>query len=209
MRVLVISDSRGWPIYNQIMGINWLLLGMTLDILIYPGATISQGIRYAINDITYNAYDIIYVYLGVCNLSKKLSPHNIIPIYSNRYLMCRNLLIDYHTARRRLRPYCNKVIICELTGLNFELYNTASGHVFPVEQYVINAGVILINQYITAMNSDEGHFSPNLADITHKQRSEYGNLCHRYTATMSDGIHFNTQTNKRILDRFIINMLQA
>ena len=59
MRVLVISDSRGWPIYNQIMGINWLLLGMTLDILIYPGATISQGIRYAINDIQYNAYDII------------------------------------------------------------------------------------------------------------------------------------------------------
>ena len=111
MRVLVISDSRGWPIYNQIMGINWLLLGMTLDILIYPGATISQGIRYAINDIQYNAYDIIYVYLGVCNLSKKLSQHNIIPIYSNRYLMCRNLLIDYHTARRRLRPYCNKVII--------------------------------------------------------------------------------------------------
>ena len=125
--------------------------------LIYPGATISQGVRYALTDIQYSFYDIIYVYLGVCNLSKKLSHHNIIPLYSNRYLLCRNLLIDYYTARRRLRPYGNRVIICELTGLNFELYNTVSGRVFPVEQYVVNAGAFLLNQYITAMNIEEEH----------------------------------------------------
>ena len=146
MRVLIISDSRGWPIFSQLSTINWFILGITLDILIYPGTTISQGVRFALHDIHNKTYDLIYIYFGVCNLSKKLSYHNIIPIYSNSYLLCRNLIADYHRARHRLRPYCNKVIICELTGLNFELYNTMSGRIFPVEQYVLNAGVILVNQ---------------------------------------------------------------
>ena len=68
----------------------------------------------------------IYVFLGTNTLSVKLGWHNIVPIFSNRYQMVRSLFMEFAASRTRLLIISNKVIICELTGINLWLYNSPS-----------------------------------------------------------------------------------
>ena len=208
MNVLIIADSRGFALRNQLHMINWSLLGITLYILAYPGATIRSGITRAIGDMGNLVFDIIYIFLGANNLSLKLGWHNVIPVYSNRYQMVRILFMELAEARARLVPYTQRIIVCELTGINFWLYNSASLRAFIVDQIELDAGVVLLNDYIRDLNNSWGLYSPYIASITHKQRAEFGNLTHRYNATMYDGVHFNLATSRRILDRFILNFIQ-
>ena len=124
MNILIVADSRGFALQNQLQLIN--LLGITLHVLAYLGATIRSGVSKTLADMGNMMYDIIYVFLGANNLSLKLGWHDVIPIFSNRYDLVKVLIMEFATARNRLSPRANRVIICELTGINFWLYNTAS-----------------------------------------------------------------------------------
>ena len=209
MNILIIADSRGFALQSQLQLIDWSLLGITLHVLAYSGATIRSGVTKALSDMGNMIFDIIYIFLGTNNLSHKIGLHDIIPIFSNRYQMIRILLMEFATARNRLSPRANRVIICELTGINFWLYNSASQRAFIVDQIELDAGIILLNDYIRDFNFQWGVYSPYIASITHKQRAEPNNLTHRYNATTHDGIHFKLEMNKKILDRFILNIIQS
>ena len=207
-KILIISDSRGRQMNRQLRTINWHLLGFVMYILFFPGATIQKGITKALKAMSDTWFDIIYIHLGVNNLSTLISPRNILPIYTNRYALVKYLTRELFQARYRLRSHTNKIIICELIGLNYEIYNLNSERPFYVEQTEINSGMILLNQYIRESNNNEGLFSPHLENFTHKQRKERDNLVHRYSATTRDGIHFTDDVSNAMLDRFIIATLQ-
>ena len=116
-------------------------------------------------------------------------------------------MIEFHKARVLLDYLAPEVIICELIGLSYWMYNDYSDQLsFIGGQNIINAGVMKVNEYVHEMNDERGLVGPCLADITHKPRGVRG-LEHRSTATLHDGIHFNTDMAIKILDRFIINML--
>ena len=147
-------------------------------------------------------------FLGTNNLSLKIGWHDIIPIYSNRYQMVKILFMEFAAARRRLSSRAHRVIVCELTGINFWLYNTASERAFIIDQIELDAGIILLNDYLRDLNTQWGVYSPYIASITHKQRAELNNLSHSYYATTHDGVHFKLEASKTILDRFILNIIQ-
>ena len=152
-------------------------------------------------------FDLIFVFLGVNNLSSHLGFRHIQRIFTSRYLMTSHLLLEFCSAQNKLRTNTNNVIICELVGLNFGLYNL-DGSAFLEEQTEIDSGIILLNQHIRELNNQEGVFTPNIADFTHKQRAELDNLNHRYRATTHDDIHFTKDISTKILDRFIIAIIQ-
>ena len=207
-QVLIISDSRGRALNRQLCTINWHYLGFIVYILFFPGATIQSGITRALNLMGNMSFDIIYIYLGVNNLSTLISPRNIIPIYTNKYIMATYILRELIHARSRLIGHSDKIIICELIGLNYELYNRVSGRTFLQEQQVLTNGIIIINEKIRQYNNHAGLFSPHVAHFTHKQRKELNNLAHRYRATTRDGIHLKCNVDYAILDRFIIATIQ-
>ena len=78
-----------------------------------------------------------------------------------------------------------------------------------LDQIELDAGIVLLNDYIRVLNIEWGVYSPYIASITHKQRAEWNNLTHRYPATTYDGIHFQLSVSKQILDQFILNILQT
>ena len=47
----------------------------------------------------------------------------------------------------------HRVVICELIGINFQQYNIRDEPFYP-QQDEINAGVILLNEYIQYMNAE-------------------------------------------------------
>ena len=208
MRVLIITDSRGYGLLTQSAVINWLMLGFYIEIICHSGATICRGVSQTIRRIGNRYYDFIYVYLGVVNLSLKLSNRNVVPIFSSQYDLVKSLTREYHEVRHMLSKLARHVIICELTGLHFGTYNLNDNRKFPMEQSELNAGIILLNDHIRLMNNELDVFSPHLMEMTHKQRKELNNLVHRYSATTYDGLHFHYSTNANILDRFILNLFQ-
>ena len=207
-RILIIADSRGRPLNQQLYTINWQLLGFVLYILFFPGATIQSGTSRALKLMGNMQFDICYIYLGVNNLSTWIGPRNIQPIYTCRYMLVLYLIQEFISARTRLRFNSDRIVICELTGLNFDMYNIGSGRAFPCEQQELNAGIILLNQHIRLLNDQSGTHSPHLVNFTHKQRAELNNLSHRYSATTRDGIHFKRHINSALLDRFITATIQ-
>ena len=208
MRTLIIADSRGYGLLKQSNVTNWLLLGFYIEIICFAGATIRKGVSDTIKKLGHRRYDIIYVYLGVVNLSLKISARNIVPVFSSRYDMVKSLIREYYEVRNLLSRFTRHVIICELTGLHFGTYNTHSNLLFPLEQRELNSGIILLNEHIRAMNNDHNVCSPHIMELTHKQRKEKNNLVHRYSATTYDGLHFCYSTNANIFDRFILNIFQ-
>ena len=120
------------------------------------------------------------------NLSLKISVRNVVPVFSNRYDLVRSLIKEYYEARQLLRKFASHIIVCELTGLHYGTYNVNSGRTFPEEQNELNAGIILLHDYIRVMNNEEGIYSPHILEYTHKQRKEKDNLVHRYSASKYD-----------------------
>ena len=205
-RILYISDSRGFALRQQVNDLN--LAAFHIDLLILPkaGASIQQAVDHAFQQIGNQSFDIIYLAAGVNDLSTKIGYRDITPNFCNRYHMVSDLLQKYYKARVLLDMLGDRVVICELIGLNYQLYNIRD-RPFLYQQQEVDAGIILLNEYIRYMNSERSLYSPNITEYTHKQR-ETNNLCHRYTLTMRDGIHMRRTYSVRILDRIVINILQ-
>ena len=206
MWILIIADSRGYGLVRQISATNWLMLGFCFEIMCLSGATIRKGISDAIARIGNAYYDVIYVYLGVNNLSLKIRFHKVAPVFSSRYDLVKSLMREFYESRQRLRTKAKHVIICELSGLYYGTYNMNASMSFPLEQIELNSGIILLNEYIRSMNNERYLYCPNIADHTHKQRKERDNQTHRYSASMYDRLHFTYQSNEHFMDRFIPNV---
>ena len=131
----------------------------------------------------------------------------IFPRYTDVDTIVRELMIKHHKARVTLQPLAPEIVICELVGLSYWMYNKYSdNYAFPKEQAVINTAVMRVNEYVHEMNDERGLVGPCVADITHKRRGEIG-LEHRYLTTLHDGLHYSRPMATKVLDRLIINML--
>ena len=205
-RVLYIADSRGFALRQQVYDISLHAYQVELIVLPKAGATIQQTVAHAFQQVGNQHFDIIYLSAGVNDLSIKYGPRDITPVFDNRYDMVSDLLQKYYKARILLDMLGNNVVICELIGLNYQLHNIRD-RPYSYQQKEVDAGIILLNEYIRYMNAERLLYSPNITEYTHKQR-ETNNLVHRYRLTMRDGIHLRWEYSSKILDRIIINVLQ-
>ena len=206
LKVLILTDSRGHSLGKQLFDIDLDCMNIDLHIMPYSGARIDKVVEKGLKDCRRYVYDRVYLMAGVNELSFKKGCV-IFPRYSKVDIIVREVMIKYHEARVKLDTIAPEVVICELVGLSYWMYNSyCDNHAYPKEQAIINAAVIRINEYVHEMNDERGLLGPCIANITHKIRGET-EMEHRYRATLHDGLHFNRAMATKVLDRFIINML--
>ena len=205
-QVLIITDSRGFALRQQVDSL--LLNTYNVNITVVPksGATILEAVKHAFHQAGDQVFDIIYLMAGANDLSVKHGFRDISPEYNNRYNLVGELMQKYYKARILLDMIGTRIVVCDLIGVNFEQYNIRYAP-FYEHQIELNAGVILLNEYIRHMNNERMLYGPYIAEYTHKQR-ETGNLTHRYWLTTIDGIHLRRQYSVKIMDRIVINILQ-
>ena len=204
--VLILADSRGYSLLNQLHSIDLTCYNINLHVRPYSGGEIADIVRKGLKDYGNYVYDRIYFMGGVNNLST-LKGFFVEPTYDNYDTLIRDLMIGFYTARSQLDKMAREVVMCDLIGLSFRNYNYGlDTHAYLWQQQVLNNAVMKVNAYIQEMNEERGLHSPQLADTVHKKRG-YNRVEHKYTSTCHDGLHFNTITAHKILDKLILNML--
>ena len=207
MSILILADSRGFALEHATQSFNIPASGLSVDIWSYSGKTIEETVTCGLRDIGTNTYNIIYLCTGVNNLTVKHGSHNISPKYHSWSKMVREIVIEMYNARRKLLPYAGRVIVCEMIGLHIYAYNFYQGNQYIAEQWIINRGILRINEYITEMNDYHSVVSPALSERVHKNRGPNW-TAHRYISTLWDGLHFNRITAQKLVDRLLINATQ-
>ena len=204
IEVLYLADSRGFSIDAQakiiLEGDNFI----RLHVVPVSGGTISQvveaGLLYAGN----RKFDQVYLHAGINNLTCKLGYREVTPIFNNWSLMVRYMMIQFYEARASLHRIADTIIMCELVGMHFGLYNRSTKCYLP-QQVILNRGVMRINEYITDMNRQAGIYSPYFCGLTHKMKGTT-KLHHRYVQTTHDGLHFNKMTALKLAEYLIQNI---
>ena len=202
-RVLLLADSRARGLTHRIQAelIAQGIINISFSILFYPGATITQTVQRAFVKLTQRRpYDLIYISTGVNNLTSLLRPHCVVPTFENATTLVSTLMGDYIWAKYALTPHANRIIICELIGMSIATYNT-DGEAFPEEQTIINNGILSLNPLIRGLNALQDLTTPHFEQHVHKVR--HGRFGHRYSGTLTDGIHYNDSTK----DKFARNLV--
>ena len=204
--VLILTDSRGHSLGRQLPDIDLTNFNINVHVRPYSGGKVADIARKGLRDYGYHVYDRIYLLGGVNNLTS-LVGNFVEPRFYNCDAMVRELMIELYTARTQLDPIAREVVVCDLIGLSLRNYNYGlDSHAFPIQQLILNCAVLKINEYVQEMNEERGLHSPQLADVVHKKRG-CDKIEHRYSSTLHDGLHFNTNTAIKILDKLILNIL--
>ena len=97
-------------------------------------------------------------------------------------------------AKAKLSVIALKAILCDLIGFSFKDYNINRAE-FKQQQQVINDSIVLINNGIDNLNNAENLTGVKWSFHVHKLR--HGRRGHRYTNTLSDGLHFSNETKDK------------
>ena len=147
-------------------------------------------------------FDLLYIMLGVNNLSRKDRDGNIIPIFKDVPSLMEIMLAKYEILKCQLKEMSSKIVLCQLIGLHIATYNKMPT-LDDVYQQVINEAMPLLAHTLNLVNEDESLVGPWLTKIVHyytnhKQYNAYGKL--------TDGLHFSKET-KRVVARKIIDSI--
>ena len=97
-------------------------------------------------------------------------------------------------SKAKLSVIALKVVICDLIGLSYVEYNV-NREEFAIQQQVINNAILTINNNIDKLNNADNLIGVKWSFHIHKLR--HGRRGHRYTNTMSDGLHFTDETKDK------------
>ena len=228
-QVLLIADSRGKELAHTIPralqddGIN----DFEIFIKYYPGATIhialNRALKY-INEIKYNLpnptvepFDLIYLSVGVNNLTDKevtyrLNPTNnkmvkiikVKPAFDSSEDIQQHLDTELQIAKTTLQQFSKKIVLCHLIGLSISLWNKA-GDIHTKGQDDINTAIPTINRSIDKWNANDGVISPFMTELVHKTR--HGRMGHRYVTCLRDGVHYSQTLINKITRNFVRTLL--
>ena len=134
------------------------------------------------------------------------SKYEILPKYNNWVNIVGETVEELYLARKQIDCLAKEVIVGDLIGMSFQNYNYGlEKYAYPYHQCLLNNAVMRINEYIQEMNEDRGLKGPQIRDIVHKKRGTC-KIEHRYLSTCHDGLHFNTTTAMKVMDKLLLNM---
>ena len=134
--------------------------------------------------------------VGVNNLTHKHSNGHVSPRFTEVGNLV-DVMTDHLTfAKKELYKASPNIVICQITGLSLLHYNRYvdplyNGYPYPFHQFVINEGIIYVNQVITLMNTDSGLVSPWIQDTVHCLT--HGKRINKYQR-FYDGLHPTPKT---------------
>ena len=179
---------------------------LDVEVHSYSGAEIEEVVTRGRKDASHKFYDQVYLLAGVNNLTVYIGRRHVEPKFDNWSLLVRSLMIDFHVARTRLQGLSAHVIVCDLVGIHMGLYNRWR-EAFKLQQVILDAAIIRVNEYIHEMNYNSWVFSPRFGDIVHKARFPDRPIHHRYEVTTKDGLHYTSNTTERFAIMLLINIV--
>ena len=162
-QIFIVADLQGKGLQQRIRKLcgEFNLNDLDTFVRYYPGAYINRTVNRCLRDLEDVKYDFIYLTTGINELSScvadEISDSDIL----------NNLKPKYLEGTHILKRICKKVVLWELTGLSFKLYNL-SGKAFSEQLMVLHEVVMELNKYMTAVNNQTQVVSPFIADHTHK-----------------------------------------
>ena len=98
---------------------------------ILPGADINRltrkGLDYVEQHVNRVEYDLIYLLVGVNELSFKNRFCKIRPKFTSSRCLIRNIMLKLLKAKSEFEKYAKKVVLCEMVGLSFYMWNRGGG----------------------------------------------------------------------------------
>ena len=148
-------------------------------------------------------FELIYIMLGVNNLSQKKGNGTIVQMFDDVPSLVEFMLAKFEIFKCQLKEMSSRIVLCQMIGLNYTMYNK-NNDVDDAFQQVINESMPLLAHTLNLVNSDENLIGPWITKIVHywlnhKQYNAYGKLC--------DGIHYSEQT-KRIIAKKIVESIK-
>ena len=208
-KILIVTDSRGTGLQEEIKNIMQKDRGsaptVKIEVAVLRGANLDNGCDRLEHEIDMNQwFDLIYVMLGVNNLSKKNSNGRIEPIFEDVPTLIEIMLAKFEIFKCQLSTMSNKVVLCQMIGMNISLYNKMPP-VYDVYQQVINESMPILAHTLNLVNADDNTIGPWLTKIVHywvnhKQYNAYGKL--------SDGVHYSKQTKHVVAKRIVESILK-
>ena len=175
-------------------------INVSVKILAVRGATLQSIERKAKEELSNTRYDMVYVMLGVNNITRLFYKKQIICAFENIPTMVDTMDDLFTVLKTNLSLLAPKIIVCHLLGLDLLVYNlkkkgqdellTAD---YPRMQMIINEAVIHINNSINSMNLSSNVIGPWLADTIHSHTN--GRIVHKYPR-LHDGLHPDSATKK-------------
>ena len=171
--VLLVTDSRGNSLDYRIPHIckHWNI-NAKVETLILSGMNLNKAPDKILDYLDGRIVDMIILMVGVNNLTHKHLNGHISPRFTEIGNLV-DVMTDHLTfAKKELYKASPNVVIAHITGLSIIEYNRYidphyEGYPYPFQQFVINEGVIYLNQVITLMNTDAGLVSPWIQDTVH------------------------------------------
>ena len=191
-KVMVMMDSRGTDIEPKIkedLRTRYPNFSGSIDITVrvMRGAKIENIVKKMDEKFkNYCRYDIIYVMVGVNNLTNKDKHGLVSPNYENVPDLIESLNDKMTSLKKCLQHRAKFVVICQIVGINIDNYNQFHNEGrWYFEQKVIDQAMPLLAHTINCINRNEKLFSPWLTNTIH----EFVNhkLYHKY-AKLRDGL---------------------
>ena len=203
--ILIITDSRGYGLQTEIetkLAKSDLDPPPKIEVAVLRGANLDNGYERLSQEINMdNKYDLIYVMLGVNNLSVKMYNKKIVPVFVDVPTLVELMLAKFEIFKCQVSNMGNKIIVCQLIGLSISDYNKNSD--IP-HKYQIVIMPILAHS-LNLVNMDSNVIGPWLTKIIHYWTNH--KLYNAYSK-LRDGVHFTTHTTKVVAKRIAESILK-
>ena len=198
-RILIISDSRGTDLYDNIRKTDTTkkLANIDITVAVLHGANLDNGLDRLSQQVNTNdVYDIVYVMLGVNNLSRLNSDGKVDPTYNDIATLVEMMSVKFEIFKCQIKEMSQHIVICQLIGINFFQYNK-TGSNFESEQEVVDESMPILAHTINLINMEDHLISPWLTKIVHYWTNHklysYGKL--------RDGLHYTDNTKLTVAKR--------
>ena len=107
---------------------------LDVRVLFFPGAKVDQVVMNGKCLVGRESFDIIYLSAGINELSKKIYRHCIKQIFYSTEEIVNHLEMQFSVAAAKLSDIGKKVVVCELVGLSYDMYNNQESEPLPPPQ---------------------------------------------------------------------------
>ena len=212
--ILVLVDSRGAGLEDRIkkdMQTRHPNLQIKINVTVRTlgGACIDNILKRADERFPDTKhYDIIFVSVGVNNLTNKVPGGNVEPVFDNTPELVETLTDMFTQLKLNLKPRATKVVICQLVGIDFHRYNDFKDEgLWYYQQETLNKSMLVLAHTINFINRADNVTGPWLTGtvhdyVNHKQYNRY--------AKLKDGLHprneLKSKWAKLFTDSFLKNV---
>ena len=197
-QILIMTDSRGGGLEGIIVEDIRTRHPNLLDVIqitvqVIGGAKIENIVEKADKRFNVKIYDIIYLFVGVNNLTCKLFG-KVFPVFENVPDLIDTITDAYTSLKMSLEKRSAKIVVCQTVGIEMDTYNSYQDEGFCYyHQQVINEAMPILAHTVNFINRADNVVGPWITNTVH----DYVNhkLYNRY-AKLQDGLHPSTALKK-------------